>query len=90
MLRLHITQKFKKEALAMKKRGKDTQKLDKIVSLLRNREKLPTSFQNHKLHGKYKNHSEGHIEPDWLLIYYINEEEGTLHLERTGTHADLF
>jgi mRNA interferase YafQ len=29
-----------------------------------------------------------HIEPDWLLIYYV--EGDALHLIRTGSHADLF
>ena len=31
---------------------------------------------------------ECHIEPDWLLIYQMNETE--LWLVRTGSHADLF
>ncbi|MBJ7425289.1 MAG: type II toxin-antitoxin system YafQ family toxin, partial [Akkermansiaceae bacterium] len=29
-----------------------------------------------------------HVEPDWILIYKLTEDE--LLLERTGTHADLF
>nr|CDI29897.1 mRNA interferase YafQ [Rickettsia monacensis IrR/Munich] len=29
-----------------------------------------------------------HIEPDWLLLYYLDDE--VLRLERTGTHSDLF
>jgi mRNA interferase YafQ len=31
---------------------------------------------------------DAHIEPDWLLIYYVEAAE--LHLVRTGTHADIF
>ncbi|WP_414628476.1 type II toxin-antitoxin system mRNA interferase toxin, RelE/StbE family [Tetragenococcus muriaticus] len=31
---------------------------------------------------------ECHIQPDWLLIYEIDEEY--LYLLRTGTHSDLF
>jgi addiction module RelE/StbE family toxin len=31
---------------------------------------------------------DAHIEPDWLLIYCIQEE--AIRFERTGTHADLF
>lgn len=30
------------------------------------------------------------IEPDWLLIYRINQDELELFLFRTGTHSDLF
>ncbi|MBU4128076.1 MAG: type II toxin-antitoxin system YafQ family toxin, partial [Proteobacteria bacterium] len=35
-----------------------------------------------------KNRRECHIEPDWLLIYKIMENE--IIFERTGTHSDLF
>ena len=31
---------------------------------------------------------ECHIEPDWLLIYIVTDEE--VLLIRTGTHDDLF
>jgi addiction module RelE/StbE family toxin len=33
---------------------------------------------------------DGHIEPDWLLIYTLAENGGHVRFERTGTHADLF
>lgn len=39
---------------------------------------------------KYDNVRECHIEPDWLLIYKIEEEILTLNLIRTGKHNDLF
>ncbi|MFT5133043.1 MAG: mRNA interferase YafQ, partial [Gammaproteobacteria bacterium] len=29
-----------------------------------------------------------HIEPDWLLLYRITDNE--LQLARTGSHSDLF
>lgn len=31
-----------------------------------------------------------HIQPDWLLIYRINNDELILELFRTGSHSDLF
>ncbi len=49
---------------------------------------LPEKYSLHKLSGKYKNYWECHIEPDWLLIFYLDNE--VLRLERTGTHSDLF
>ena len=33
---------------------------------------------------------ECHIEPDWLLVYRINNAELELFLFRTGSHSDLF
>ena len=37
-----------------------------------------------------KNFRECHIEPDWLLIYQIIENELILYAMSTGTHSDLF
>ena len=39
---------------------------------------------------KYKNCGECHIEPDWLLVWELNDNEFTLLLLETGTHSDLF
>ncbi len=49
---------------------------------------LDRKYQDHKPIGKYKGQRECHIEPDWLLIYYIQED--TITFVRTGTHSDLF
>ena len=35
-------------------------------------EKLDTKFKDHDLSGNYKGTRECHIEPDWLLIYEID------------------
>ena len=42
----------------------------------------------HKLSGEWSGVWECHIEPDWLLIYAVTDEE--VLLIRTGTHADQF
>jgi len=88
MLNLEFTNKFKKDLKLSKKRGKDTQKLDKIIDLLIKEKPLPERYRDHFLTGDYKDHRECHIEPDWLLIYLKSKK--TLMLVRTGTHADLF
>ncbi|MCH7522026.1 MAG: type II toxin-antitoxin system YafQ family toxin [Candidatus Marinimicrobia bacterium] len=38
--------------------------------------------------GEWSAFLEGHIDPDWLLIY--RRTETALILVRTGSHADLF
>lgn len=43
---------------------------------------------DHSLTGNWADSRDCHIEPDWLLIYRI--ADSTLHLERTGSHSDLF
>ena len=40
--------------------------------------------------GEWRGHRECHVQPDWLLIYYVDGERLVLTLTRTGTHADLF
>jgi len=72
----------------MIKRGKDPQKIKKIINLLLEMKPLPPKYNNHKLSGNWKGRFECHIEPDWLFIYII--KENNLIAERTGTHSDLF
>ncbi len=65
-------------------------KLHDIVDLLVRDLELPASLCDYELKGKWKQHRELHIEPDWLLIYQKKEELLILELTRTGSHADLF
>ena len=52
--------------------------------------KLDDKYMDHSLIGKYKGLRECHIEPDWLLIYYVENNTLTLVLSRLGSHSDLF
>jgi mRNA interferase YafQ len=88
MLKPVFTKQFEKDIKTMLKRGKETSKLKTIIKLLLQQEKLPQRYSDHKLSGKLQNRRECHIEPDWLLIYKIQEE--VIIFERTGTHSDLF
>ncbi|MBK7870744.1 MAG: type II toxin-antitoxin system YafQ family toxin [Saprospiraceae bacterium] len=72
----------------MIKRGKNPQKIRKLIETLSSGLLLPAQYLDHALKGNYSNHRECHIEPDWLLIYRI--ENGKLVLVRTGSHSDLF
>ncbi len=44
----------------------------------------------HQLIGEWKDFRECHIEPDWLLIYKIENKELILFATATGSHSDLF
>jgi len=88
MRKIIQTSRFKKDLKRMKRRGKDQEKLFYTVELLVRYGYLLASFKSHKLSGEWDNVWECHIEPDWLLIYYVTEEG--IMLIRTGTHADLF
>ncbi len=88
MKKIIQTSRFRKDLKRMKRRGKDKEKLFYTVELLVRYGYLSARFKPHKLSGRWENVWECHIEPDWLLIYYVTEKE--IMLIRTGTHADLF
>ena len=88
MRTVHRTSQFKKDVKRMIKRGKKFEDFKKVINKLSTGEKLETKYRDHILSGQYKGTRECHIEPDWLLIYELTEDE--LILIRTGTHSDLF
>lgn len=82
------TSAFRKDAKRMRKRGKDLAKLEEIVERLTSGTELERKQAPHPLTGNWKPLWDLHIEPDWLLIYRVTDDE--VYLARTGTHADLF
>ena len=90
MLKLHISTQFKKDLKKINKQGKNKVKLDAVVHRLQNGEPLPKKFSDHELIGNWKGYRECHIEPDWLLIYKIHQNNiKLLQLSRTGSHSEL-
>ncbi len=85
---LLTTNRFEKDLKCAIKRGKDLDKLWKIVEQLLINKPLEKRHRPHPLSGNYATAWECHIEPDWLLIW--NPEVYQLVLSRTGTHSDLF
>jgi mRNA interferase YafQ len=88
MLTLRRISQFKKDYKRCLKRGCEIVKLHNVIELLANSKKLDVKYKDHSLLGEYRDCRECHIEPDWLLIYKLTENE--LVLIRTGTHTDLF
>ncbi len=82
--------KFRKDLKRCKKAGLDTNKLLQVVHLLECGETLPPQYRDHSLHGEFSGCRECHVQPDWLLIYEIDNGVLTLTLVRTGSHANLF
>jgi mRNA interferase YafQ len=83
-----FTRQFEKDLRRMEKRGKNLQKIKEVMGLLIAEAQLSERQRDHPLIGNYKNRRECHIEPNWLLIYKL-DEKGII-FERTGTHSDLF
>lgn len=89
MLDIVLSNRFKRDLKTIKKRGYDLVLLDEVVSTLAARKQLEQRYKDHPLTGNFDGFRECHIQPDWLLIYRIDEEEVFLFLSRTGTHSDL-
>lgn len=90
--KITTTTYFKKELKTIRKRNKDLSKLKKVVDIISNGEKLEEKYKDHQLINttRFKNCRECHIEPDWLLVYRINNDELILVLVEIGSHSDLF
>lgn len=88
MLRPRFTGAFKKDRKRTGRRGKDLNKLHKLMRRLASEEQLEARFRDHQLSGEWKDFRECHVEPNWLLIYRTQGDEITF--VRTGTHSDLF
>ena len=85
-----FTNQFMRSYKKCLKRGCDKALFEKVVTILSTTGTLPSCYHPHKLTGQWKGFWECHIQPDWLLIYLIEDNVLTLTLVDTGTHADLF
>jgi mRNA interferase YafQ len=88
MLAQKLTRRFERDRSLMKRRNKDINKLERLMTLIVNEVPLPHSCHEHLLHGAYEGCTECHVEPNWLLVYRF--EDDIVHFARTGTHADIF
>ena len=90
MLKIRPSNRFKRDLKLIAKRGLDLSLLEDIVNKLASRQPLEPKNKDHALTGEYSGFRECHIQPDWLLVYRIEEDELFLFLSRTGSHSDLF
>ncbi len=83
---------FKKQYKKVLKQGKDISKMEYIIEMLVCDRELEPKYKDHSLNDNkyYKGCRECHIEPDWILIYKIINNELVLYLIETGSHSDLF
>jgi mRNA interferase YafQ len=79
---------FERDIKRLKKRGKDFEKLKKLIELLLADVPLPPQYKDHPLKRNWSGYRDAHLEPDWVVIYSASIEK--VHLERTGTHEELF
>lgn len=90
MFELKTTSAFRKDFKKLRKRGTNLNKLDFVITKLLNGEVLEERFKDHALIGNYIGFRECHIEPDFLLIYCVDNNKLILTAVRVGSHSDLF
>ena len=86
------TSQFKKAFKKALKQGKDENLFLEVLNVIANGRKLAEKYKNHKLINDktFKECYECHIEPDWLLVYKIQDDELVLLLFATGSHSQIF
>ena len=82
------TNQFKKDYKLAMKRHLDIALLDNIIRKLARGEELAEKNKDHALTGNWSGHRECHIQPDWLLVYRIENDLLVLRQHRTihGRH----
>lgn len=84
------TTQFKKDYKLAMKQGLKIELLENVVAALAMGEALPEKNKDHALTGNWAGYRECHVQPDWLLVYRIENDVLVLTLTRTGTHSNLF
>lgn len=85
-----VTSLFRKDYKRAMKRGLNVTLLEHVVGELANGRTLPAKNKDHALTGEWAGYRECHVQPDWLLVYCIEDDVLVLTLTRTGTHSDIF
>lgn len=89
MKELRYTRQFKKDLKRFLNQPRKLEELNNVLNMLRNEIPLPEKYREHTLTGEYSGCFECHIEGDFLLIWF-DEENNVYALSRLGSHSELF
>ena len=59
-----------------------------VIDMSLDEQQLPETYHDYGLSGNYQGIREYQIQPDWLLIYVVNDTVSILTTVRTSSHAD--
>jgi len=77
--RIRRSAQFKRDVKRATKRGKDIEQLLSAVQQLAEGRSLPDYYHDHPLKGRYKDKRDCHLDPDWILIYAVVDNELVLY-----------
>ncbi len=90
MYEIRWSTRFRRDVRRSQRQNKSMNKFKAIDKLLVAGKPLPQKNKDHVLTGNWRGHRECHIEPDWLLIYKVDEDNKVIEYARTGSHSELF
>ncbi len=85
-----FTSQFKRDLKKAQKQHKDLDKLFAVIEVLADGLALDSSYKDHELTGNYKGVRECHVEPDWVLLYELQNQIMVLLVYRIGGHGTVF
>lgn len=89
MKTFRYTRQFKKDLKRFLNQPLKLEELRTVLEMLREEIALPSKYRQHTLKGEYEGCLECHIESDFLLIWY-DEQNDVFALLRLGSHSELF
>ena len=89
MKNLKTSTQYRKDLKRFKNQPSKLSRLKVVLDMLRNEQPIPPEYNPHLLQGEYKGCMECHIQGDYLLIWF-DEENDIIELVRLGSHSELF
>lgn len=89
MKELRYTGQFKKDLKRFLNNPKKLKALNDVLDMLKKEVRLPAKYRQHDLHGEYEGCLECHVEGDFLLVWF-DEENDVIALFRLGSHSEIF
>jgi len=80
---------YRKDLKRYKNKPLKLNALKEVLEMLKNDLPIPAEYYPHMLHGEYKGCMECHVQGDFLLIWF-DEENDIIELVRLGSHSELF
>ena len=90
MYAIKPTAEFKRDYKRAQRKGLDMGPLNAVITVLAAGETLPAAYRDRPLGGDMQGYRECQVQPNQLLIYYIDGEMLVLTLLRTGTRGEVY
>lgn len=83
---------FERDLKSLKRKHRNMALLAEPVMLLKqgDMDEMARRYRDHALTGNWAGFREFHVQADWLVIYFLAQDEVTFVLSRTSTHDALY